>query len=76
MRVLSFFAEEEPFWPLDGARNGRCGGLIEREGKPYGFPSHILSLSRARKVGKSALRCPLRRALAPRRGAQPLFAPP
>ena len=32
--------------------------------------------SPARKAGKSALRCPFRRALAPRRGAQPLFAPP
>ena len=49
---------------------------MEREGKPYGFPSHILSLSRARKAGKSALRCPLRRALAPRRGHSPYSLPP
>lgn len=35
MRVLSFFAEEGPFWPLGGAKSGRCGGLMERERNPW-----------------------------------------
>lgn len=45
MRVLSFFAEEEPFWPLDGARNGRCGGLIERERNHGSFHTILLTAS-------------------------------
>ena len=71
----TFVPRPSRFW--QSAKICRCGGLMEREGKPYGFPSHILSLSRARKVSKSALRGTGRRTLAPpQAGHSPYARPP
>ena len=41
-----------------------------------GFHPQATYFSHARKVGKSALRCPLRRALAPAGGHSPYLLPP
>ena len=65
------------------ARGGYCGAVpsffsrrVRRGTGSGGFAPRATCFSRARKVGKSALRCPLRRALAPRRGHSPYSLPP
>ena len=62
------------FW--QGAKICRCGGLIEREGKPYGFLSHILSPLPHEKSRQKRAKVPAQAGFSPPQGAQPLFAPP